>query len=469
MPKLNVPIALPFPMFAHTDTGMQAQDLQAVRKMPLDLNAEFLQSVLTFGAVVPPLTPYADLQQLLPGYTYQQTDEKIDLTSAEPNRIAAPDIPVRELIDQSLSTSLQFGRKPVVLFSGGVDSGVIAARLLAIGVTEASFVHYSFAADDPQTGLAKAMAKQLGIELTIIRASTSPSEKALQAISTFALPYADHAAIPAFDLGLQLKQLLGDIPHIIFDGTGADGVFGMHKSAHQWQTLYRIPRWIRHLIAQPYRLSTAMTPSRTERLTRLCRRSCQLPLPAAALAQNPLRGLLYDSRLSRRLSDRIQQWLAPVSGPSLQQQIIALDIALVGARIFAQKTAPMLRDAGHRVSLPFLDDTFFAYAMRTAHQHQQPTAKAELKAILAEHVDQALVYRSKAGFLEHRPRVFYQPWFSEWIDDAFKSQSPLSRLLIPSARAPVLTALHQKQTLPAQTYNALWAVAVLHGWIQHRP
>jgi len=69
---------------------------------------------------------------------------------------------VHQVLDDSL-VEVCPERNPVLLFSGGVDSGLLAARVAALGWRDALLVNYSFGDADPESHMAEAMAKHLGL------------------------------------------------------------------------------------------------------------------------------------------------------------------------------------------------------------------------------------------------------------------------------------------------------------------
>lgn len=54
-------------------------------------------------------------------------------------------------------------KNPVLLFSGGVDFGIIASRLVLLGFTNTLLIKYSFVEDDKESILAEKIAKLLGL------------------------------------------------------------------------------------------------------------------------------------------------------------------------------------------------------------------------------------------------------------------------------------------------------------------
>jgi len=113
-------------------------------------------------------------------------------------------IRIRETLRDVLTDSLQGVQRPLVLFSGGEDSRVIAAMLLEIGIKPA-LVTFS-GSMNREVALARRAARSLGLDLTILIRSDREYE---QDICRRA-----HAIGPGFDLrhGHLLPSLESELP-----------------------------------------------------------------------------------------------------------------------------------------------------------------------------------------------------------------------------------------------------------------
>ena len=112
-----------------------------------------IYSVLQYGAIVPPLTPWEGIERFMPGYRYQGTTVKEPVSLLEQSRherLSLEELSSKfeRILDRVLNEAISDGSAPAVLFSGGVDSGLIAARLAKLGHSNTLLFNYSFSDDD---------------------------------------------------------------------------------------------------------------------------------------------------------------------------------------------------------------------------------------------------------------------------------------------------------------------------------
>lgn len=419
-------------------------------------------SVLQFGALVPPLAPYAGQRRLLPGYRHTAPHNGEALRLPSLTAIGDPEVQadvVERLVDQALAHV----ENPVVLFSGGVDSGLIAARLKALG-KEALLLNYCFGPDDPESRLADAMAQALGMRFHRIHAGIETPTRCLKDPGkVYPFPFADHSTAPTSALA---RAALPFLPpgSVVLDGTGADGGFGMAAKIAKWRSVLRLPRVVRRMPAGLYRHVWTRT-GRVEYQTRLLRRSVTMPLLSSVLAQNALAGILYDDAPAATVHQHLTKWITPWAGDDPARAVVAGDLAMTCANTFAQKSHAIFEAAGVSVVYPFLTtDALVTALSATAWPLDQP--KAPLKRALARHVPHDMVYRPKSGFVDPVGSVFHDPAFQDHLRESL--EGPIGYALKPAAMLRLLGALKARRPLPAQTLNAAWAVAFTHRWYATR-
>ena len=355
-------------------------------------------------------------------------------------------------------------RRVVVGLSGGVDSGLLASRLLALGYREAVLMNFSFGEDDPEAELARAMAARLGLRYERVFARRPPCETLDAPGRWYPQPFGDHSVVPTAELAHAVIERLGDRPRVIVDGTGADGGFGMAARIEKFSRLAHLPRPLLQAAASVYGAGLWRYPGRIERSLRVLRRSARMPVLSAVLSQNPLAGILYDDTAADEVHARLDHWVAGWAGTSVRDRTIAADLALVCANIFAQKARPLFERAGHRVVYPFLQESVLATAMASTAAWQLETPKAPLKRSLARHVGPEMVYRPKSGFVDPRGKVFHDPEFVAHLRAAGEASSPLHGFVHAAPVRRLCDRLHRRRPLPAQTLNAAWALVFTDRW-----
>jgi asparagine synthase (glutamine-hydrolysing) len=207
-----------------------ASELDALEHGDVDLDA--LTAFLAFNSVPAPLSIYADIRKLLPGYTLtwddgQVTIERYARTGPLPTRHGEDEAELVEECRARLRDSVRahlIADVPVgVLLSGGVDSGALAAlaaeesseavRTFSIGFEEASF--------DELAG-ARAVAERYG---TIHRELTLKPDAALllpALAEAFDEPFADSSALPTY----LVSKLAAEDVKVALSGEGSDELFG---------------------------------------------------------------------------------------------------------------------------------------------------------------------------------------------------------------------------------------------------
>lgn len=300
MTRISIPICDPAGFFL-ARPGVPV-DILSVSKasLPAVCSGHAIFSLLQFGAMVPPLSPWEGVMRLLPGYTYDDDLHAhplllctgTDRTSAVEDPTAA----FTERFDKILLRTLEGTELPVVLFSGGVDSGLIAARLAHLGYRNTLLLNYSFGPDDRESALADGMARELGLKFERCGREKLGCESLEAPGKVYHLPFGDKSTVPTYALAQAAVERLRGEPCVIFDGTGADGGFGMTRKINQWLRLAKVPRCALKAVSLTYaRSGMWYRANALENSLRLLRRLHDMPLLSAILAQNPLAGILYAS------------------------------------------------------------------------------------------------------------------------------------------------------------------------------
>src|SRR5690606_13157759 len=151
------------------------------------VDARAIFSVLQFGAIVPPLSIAQGVRRVVPG------------ANAVLPIVTYPDEPdeqanaIEAIVDETLR-DIEF---PIILFSGGIDSGLIAARAKALAKHNAILVNFSFGSEDPESHLAEAMARHLGLKFERITSDESPTFCLETPGAIYPNPFADTSTVPS--------------------------------------------------------------------------------------------------------------------------------------------------------------------------------------------------------------------------------------------------------------------------------
>jgi len=428
-----------------------------------------IYSVLQFGAMVPPLTPWEGIMRFLPGYRYQGMTIKEPLSLLEQSRHES--LSLEELsskferkLDRILKEAIGDGPAPLVLFSGGVDSGLIAARLAKLGYSDTLLLNYSFYDDDLESEQAEAMANHLGLSFERFSIRDRHLLDCLEEPGrVYSLPFSDATTAPASDFAHQISARFAGKTRIIFDGTGA-GLFAMSKRLRRWKYAFSQPAFVRRAAARFYAAAMWNSDLKLELPFRILRRSALMPPLAAITARNPLAGILYNTMSADRVNGLLEEWVEGWAGESFAQHAIAAYSSLDEAGIYAQNALPIYADAGFVVHNPYLESEMLGYALTIVDEWKEKERKSIIKHSLAQYVPREMVYRPRSGFADPRLRIMRDPRFIDYLRSAVDSTGPIASVLHKKKIKQACDLLSQGTKLPRQTMGCLWAVTFLDRW-----
>lgn len=425
-------------------------------------------SVLQFGAIIPPLSCWQGVHRFLPGYQYRGTELVGPIKLEYPTHVADLDPEqqcdeIQKLLDRILRKLIGIRQNPVLLFSGGVDSGLIASRLASLGYRDSLLLNYSFGEEDRESRLAEAMARHLGLRFERILPRRNSCDCLIEPGCVYPQPFGDHSTVPTWDLAHSAVIRLAGEHRLILDGTGADGAFGMTNRINSMVRVKRVPPLLSQAASFFYSSIFWHRYGRLEHLFRVLRRS-NMSLLSAVLAPNPLAGTLYRDVSRRPVNRLLSDWVGGWGGDLQKQRIVAADMALTCSNTYAQKGQPILELAGHEVAYPFLETEMVSLAIASIPHWQMDEPKATLKRCLARYVPRAMVYRPKSGFVDPQGTVFFDKEFIAYLRAAAEDTSPISFVLNKKPLLKACDLLAHRVRLPFQTLSCLWDITFVDRW-----
>lgn len=447
--------------------------------MSVDLDERAVYALLRYGAIPPTLTLYTKVQRIPNGHVL-----RLPPGGGEP--VCTPmfhltDVPQRDgetpPPDRCVSDALDavLGRVPaasVLYFSGGVDSGLIAARLRRLGRNDVRLLNYCFSPEDEESRLAVRMAARLGFECHQIRHDAQKVGDMLERVGRdYSLPFGDLSAIPT-NLLVHESLPLARESRTVIEGTGADGAFGVGTAYRKWQRAYSIPRPLRRWAEAAYRgLQLWKRHSRLEAAGRLLSRSARLPLGHAALAQNALERIAYtipddvQAQLEQAIATSVEVLSAGTEAPT---QLSFLDLVWVCAGRMAPKSFDPLRAQGIRPLYPFLQPSMVSVSSSLSWDVKCTDGqdKALLKRLLARDLPPEWVHRPKIGFTRPARALFALAAVQEFLHEVVLS--PHNALLDYCRPETVRQLVEQSRhhSLGDGAYNFLWVLAFTSGWLR---
>jgi asparagine synthetase B (glutamine-hydrolysing) len=420
-----------------------------------------IQSVLLFGGLPSHLGPFRE--EGSPTRANGAIAAEAEVSRDRDLCVAAGVFPKQEARRRLERALAAYDKRPVVLFSGGVDSSLIAALLRASGRDDTRLVHLSFGQNDPETDAARQIASVLDLELIELRSTGSGTACLNQPGSTYPVPFGDISTAPTFELMEGVAQIVGTTPSVVIDGTGADGAFGLGAKIRSFERVARLPAMTTRLPSRAYTAGIWRVGGSLEYRSRVARRIAELPVPLAIVAQNALFDHWYATPDLPQLTRESLRSAELIGGKDPVARAVFMDLSLTCARIFAQKTLGPARAHGLDVVYPFLDSGLASLGIAGSAYAGDSAPKAWMKELLSTFIPPELVHREKSGFIDPSMSMFSSDEFRGALRDATDRHGVAAELLHTKVWSRWL-GRQTIATLPHGHKNLLWALAFTDRW-----
>ncbi|HEY3416846.1 MAG TPA: asparagine synthase C-terminal domain-containing protein [Armatimonadota bacterium] len=481
--SLTVPLSGVRVIYYRSDPGgvWFSDDPRLLVRPGMALDDRWLLAQLELAANIAPLSPWKEIRCAPFGITLS-----VDLASLAVRESPAPFFredgdssphgasdqerieQAAEIFDDAMRRFCPSGHG-VVLFSGGVDSGLIAARAARMGWRDVILVHTRRFRDDPETENARQMAEALRLRFDVFDYKPEEALSHLSGIFDFCKPVNDFAVIWHSTLAQQAIEAFPD-EGIMMNGTGADALFRGIRNLRKVDWLYSVPAPVRRLCGRLYEAGNFWArDGRTENTLRIVRRSALWSFPSFAVVLNPLGEIAYHApRGARReIAERIDGWVESVGRPlgPLQSKILGV---LDNSATRCHSIVDVCEDAGVSPCFPFADPRLVAFALQVVTRWPESLreGKGVLKQLLVRSVPATQVYRPKAGFSIPPAETFAHPAFLHALQEVLETSSgPFSGLIDRPMVGRIYAAVEQRRRLAWFTYEFLWALVFGHHWI----
>ena len=445
----------------------------------LDERAVF--ALFQYGSVPPPLSLYRGVQRVANGHeltltargSCRQVAGRFILGEHKSAVARDAETAVQEALDAILVRAPQAS---VLYFSGGVDSTLMAARLVEHGRRDLRLVNYSFGPEDEESRLAVRIAAHLGLECRQVQHDSRLTSGMLDRIARdYTFPFGDFSTLPTNILVHESIPFLEQSATVI-EGTGADGAFGVGTLYPPWRRIYQLPVFLRWPAAAAYRrFGSWKRDSYIERLGRVARKSVQMPLMQAFVAQNALRDIAYEAPGTTwtELEDAVATDLESLtSAAPPEERLSLLDLMWVCAGRMAPKSFDPLRAQNAFAIYPFLEPDIIELSSSLSWTEKCAAGqeKALLKKLLVRHIPHEWAYRAKSGFTPPYREVFASMPLQTYLHDIVLSTNNPVLAFCRADRIREMVALTEGGSgLSATAYDFLWTLTFTSCWLNQLP
>lgn len=380
------------------------------------------------------------------------------------------EVETREAIGAAIDRNLALIEGPRdLLFSGGVDSALLALRGVENGTVETGWF-YAVGPGDSELDPARHSAATIGLHLETVQDRTSPEDIARR-IGAYTLPTLDFSILPTFALGAAVLASRGRTTFV--DGTGGDAWFGFGSLAHAgtWLSLHRL-RAFSPLARRAY---CAALPWEELPYLRPIKGLARTPVrPSAALGHmcaNPVYSALLDLSAEEWLTveEEALAVMRSLTGGELgdaTSEAIVSDACLIAIAQFAAKTSQWTLAGQAATFYPFLMPNMVAIG-RTMPPHllmRDGQAKPLLKdMVAASALGRDFANRRKSGFQPPLQKLLQDERSREGLMLVREAdEGPWTQ----TAREMPQRLLRDKNSLRIGGLYAIWSRLVIEFWLK---
>lgn len=337
------------------------------------LSSQALAEFMYFGNPLGDKTFYSNISHVPVGTALQfdAVGIRADLlfgSDVDGRRSSSAPAVFRGELEKSVGRHLTSDRPLAILLSGGLDSGsltALAARASA-GPIHTVSVHFDGESSD-DSRLAEKTAAWVGTQHHAINVSVSSSRAVLERLaSAFGEPFGDAAAIPLYEICLQVKKEFT----VVLQGDGGDELMGGYSRYRHLIWMDRIHAF-RPGPSRALRGFGSIMPSRGARYARALGASASAErfgrlltqeggeMPTFELLHNDIRGDVEgcDPFVEYRLA------VDQLADLPTAEQMRLLDLKIVLSNTFLPKVDRATMAASVEARVPFLDREFAGYAL----------------------------------------------------------------------------------------------------------
>lgn len=474
----------PLYYYFHNNQFAFASELKALtrlKQLTLDIDPVSVRLFLQLGYIPAPQSIYSHIQKLRPAHyllinsTGITTNCYHDIYSSiqQSHRLSDETEAKRELsslLDEAVALQLQSDVPLGVFLSGGIDSGIVAAK--AAKLSNSRIKTFTIGLENKsksEAADAEKIANYLGTEHhTEMIGSQKAASMIEEMLHTFDEPFADSSAIPT----MLVSQLAKKQVSVSLSGDGGDELFHGYGS-YQWAGRLHQPfiQLLRKPIAAGLKQSINyrqhanyfLYPSRDKIAMHL------FSVEQRFFTETELHSLLHPSKntttdtapielFSKQLTERF-----PELNPSEVQALFDLNYYLPDDLLTKVDRSSMHFSLETRV--PLLDNKLIDFSNRLAPElkFKQGIRKYLLKQVLFESIPASFYDRPKSGF-----SIPLQEWLKTdltYLIDTYLAKSVVEKFQFVNYKVVEKLVADFTKNNRNHLYNRIWNLIVLHHWL----
>lgn len=440
----------------------------------IDISPAAIFSILQFGAPPAPLSISRSIARAKPGHLLDIVDNTVRSERFLPFR-SAEETPTDE---DSIRTYLRKtfpspDADTVVLFSGGIDSSVIAVELDAAGNRNVTLANFIFDENDPEGSVARRIASHTRFPFQQICYAATDTISVMERLgSEYSCPFSDPGTLPTNVLLRAVSEFCSPGTTVI-EGAAADVIFGYASVFQIWGRLDKVPKSAARLAARLYRfLNLWRYDNNVRKVLWVLRTLSQMPLLDAILSQNCFDGIAFHIPKETRAEIRHALWAhleAPFEEHDFKARIRLADLLLGSCDIFSSKTFDPLRNCGANPVYPYLNSNIveMIWSLPDAQKFQNGVDKFVLKKILSRTIPNDLIYRPKSGLAPPLSDYLSKPDAETYTRDMIlQNENPVLDYVDKPVTERMFLEAFSGTVRNKEVHNYLWAVIFLSCWIE---
>ena len=362
-----------------------------------------------------------------------------------------------------------------LFFSGGVDSGFLAYKLMELNKNHIPLINFSFGPDDYNGKISAQMAKDIKMPFHQITYQKDHIYEFIENLfKLYSIPFFDASQIPT---GILVQRTLKNFPQIncIIDGIGPDQYLGGGYSTQlaQWQNIYKLPKIFGNL---GFLLNTRdfawKLPYKKTTILRILHKFHQNSFEEIPVI-NYCNGITYnipentDKLLSQNFNKYVNIFASPLKNKNdfYSVQMIMCDLVL---KIMLKSYEP-LRYYGVNSISPFMHPRAIkkGLSINWSEKFENRETKAVLKKYLKSQMPPGQGVIPKMGFITPLELIIQDKTLLNYIMNiVLADDNPIGEFVNLKTFKRIISHVSKNNALNPEMSNNIWGIVFLSIWLK---